>query len=419
MEHSEIAVLVKKAAAGDNDAFAKLYDISFDRFYYAALRTVRSREDAADIVQEAMVDIYKNLGKLKNAQAFVAYANRVVYGKSIDLLRTQNKWILADDLELPEFEETNDDFLPESYVETREKQQLVIDAIDSLSDNLRVIVLMYYYNQLTTPEIAGILELQESAVRTRLSRARALLKKKLENKEREEGLLFMPIFVLGKVLEADAGTLDTLAIKAKVWQSVSEAVGIAAPSAAAASSPAGAGTGAATAAKASLAIKIIAAIAVTAAAVTGLVSLLNNGAPNTPEDITTAPPEISSPVGSETPSPSDDIDNIIVPPVDETPGHRPDTENPAESAAPSGEPSGTAYFIIETAQLTYPLGTVLTDEIILRDTGARAQNTNSVLKVIALEDVDTGTKGEYYIYVRIPDTQISGLRQKVITITIT
>lgn len=428
MDHSEIANLVNRAASGDNDAFAELYDNTFDRFYFSALKTLRSPEDAADIVQEAMVDIYKNLHKLKNAQAFVAYANRVIYGKSIDLLRSRKKWTLIEDITLPEAEETNDDFLPESYVESREKQQQVLDAIDTLSDNLRVIIIMYYYNQMSTPEIADILNIQENAVRTRLSRARAQLKKALEEKEEKGGRMFMPVFALGKILETEAAALDTAAVKSAVWQSVSEAVGITAAggSGAAASSVSSSagnapGSAAAISAKTAVAVKAVVSVAAAAAIITGTVLFVGRVVSGPGGDNVSVPPAISQTLESEAPSVSEPPVTASPDPVESVPvivTESPITESPAPPPVESQAPL-IAYFTVKTSSLTYPVGTELTDGIILNDSGAAAFGSSGALEVIALGEVDTSEPGEYYVYIRIPDSLISGVRQKVITITIT
>ena len=433
MDHIKLAQLAKKAAKGDNAAFAELYEETFDRFYYVALKTVRQPEDAADIVQEAMLDIYKNLKKLNNDRAFVAYANRVVYGKSIDFLRSQNKWTLAGDFELPEQMETNDDFLPESYVATREKRQIVIGAIDSLSNSLRVIILMYYYDQLTTPEIASILNIQENAVRTRLSRARVILKKKLEEDERKEHYLFMPILALTQILEENAAVCVSAEMKAKVWQGVSQSIGFSETA-----DPGKSNSSSSSALKAG-----VLTVVVIAAVVIGLWLFSDMRKPPTDENpVVPTPPDTVSPVPNEneTPHYPDETTN---PPgttdngsglndnnsndfLNNSSGTETESGDNTNENLPPPSPQPTPSQVtqipsiaIESTKLVYPAGMTITAEQILADSGARAKYSDNQLEIIALEEVDSATPGEYYIYIRLLDDEIEGLRQVVVTIVVT
>ena len=439
MDHIKLAQLVKKAATGNNAAFAELYEETFDRFYYVALKTVRQPEDAADIVQEVMLDIYKNLRKLNNERAFVAYANRVVYGKSIDFLRSQNKWTLADDFELPEQMETNDDFLPESYVTTREKRQIVISAIDSLTDTLRIIIIMYYYDQLRTPEIASILDIHENAVRTRLSRARVILKKKLEEDERKERYLFMPILALTQILEENAAACVSACVsaemKARVWQGVSQSIGFIEK---ADSGKSNSSSSSAASESVWSVLKVSLVLVAVIAAVAACILLFSKGrtppdkgsfvptpqgvvppapnevdAVNQPDETTNPPATTDGDSGSgdnssnATGSESEDNTNHTPPP----PIH---TTQPTPSQVPQ-----IPSIEIESTELVYSAGAAVTAEQILADSGARAKYSGQQLEIIALEEVDPATPGEYFVYIRLLDDEIEGLRQIVVTITVT
>lgn len=176
MEHREIANLAQQAAAGDQKSFAALYEALFDSFYYSAYKILKSPEDAADVVQDVMIELYRDLGKLNNYQSFVAYANRKIFGKSVDCLRRQQRWSFVEDLGLAEEQETGDDFIPEAYLASRERRARVLQAVDTLSDHLRVLVMMHYYQQMSIAEIAQTLDMTQGAVKTGLSRARAKLK---------------------------------------------------------------------------------------------------------------------------------------------------------------------------------------------------------------------------------------------------
>ena len=69
---------VIKASKGDKDAFAKLYYCFFKDFYNFALYSLGNPEDAADVVADAFVEIWRNIGKLRNPEAFSTWAFRIL-----------------------------------------------------------------------------------------------------------------------------------------------------------------------------------------------------------------------------------------------------------------------------------------------------------------------------------------------------
>lgn len=452
MEHREIARLVKKASKGDNEAFAALYEELFDGLYYRALKTTKSPDDAADVVQDTMVDIYRNLDKLKNERAFVSYVNRMVYGKSVDVLRAKKRWDTTDELQLLQVEETNDDFIPEEYLETQEKRQIVLEAIDALSDNLRVIVLLYYYEQLTTPEIASSLQLGEAAVRTRLSRARSALKRSLMGYEEKNRKIGIPVFILGRIISADAEASSAPAVKTALWEGICKETGIPVTTNAASSASSSSSAASSSAAGASTVAKIAIGTALVAAVATGAIFIISGGDENSAPISPFEPSAVVSMPIDEHPTTSGDIsnpdDNIIIPlPSDndgtggqKDPTPPPDTSedpnipdaapspssnsdpgnitNPSPNPDVTVEPSGQPSFAISSSTLSYPIGAELTESQILSDAGAIVMNTDLVLEVLALDMVDTQTAGVYYIYITLDTEDVLGAWQRVVTVVI-
>lgn len=444
MDHQKIGRLVRKAAEGDREAFASLYESLFDSFYYSALKILRSPEDAADVVQDVMVELYHHLDKLTNPEAFVAYTNRKIYGKSVDLLRRQQRWSFSEELNLPEEAETSDDFLPESYVFTREQRSQVLAAIDELSDNLRIIVMMYYYQQMTVAEIARVLDLQENAVNTRLSRARGALKRRLMRDRDREKVSTASMLAMTLVFKEEAATLAASGAKGAIWERVCQTVGLPAlPLPSVSASAASAAGGSAIGIKA---IAIAATVAITAGGGFWLVNEIAKPA-SLPMVQTEVPeerlpvdlPVITEPFEQEVNAPAQiypseeeagESGEQIAPPsslpivengAQTTSGEEPMVEIeeiPTAEATPVSPEAPLPSITISATTLSYPLDTVLTAERILADSGATALHTMVSMTVKGLNRVTTYIAGTYYVAITLPPEEAASPNQRVVCLVI-
>jgi RNA polymerase sigma-70 factor, ECF subfamily len=141
------------------------------RVVYALLRNV---QDAEDVVQEAFLKLYRN-GKWKSMRDERAFLARMAWRLAIDRRRTPKEETMGGDA----------DERP-SHLATPEEQALSADSaaaihrlIDALPEELRQPLVLSGIDGMTSREIGGVLGLAEGTVRTRLLRARQLLKQKL------------------------------------------------------------------------------------------------------------------------------------------------------------------------------------------------------------------------------------------------
>ena len=181
MDYDELAGLVERARQGDGEAFAQLYDIFAKPTYYIALRIVKNELDAEDVVQETMMKLHANLESIKDAQAIVSYVNTIATRLCLVVLSRNKPELIERDSEfaLSNLIDENEEIIPEEYAEQKEQRDHIVSLISELSEAQRVVVVLYYYRQLPIKEIADTLEIDETAVKMRLSRARAILKEKL------------------------------------------------------------------------------------------------------------------------------------------------------------------------------------------------------------------------------------------------
>lgn len=179
--------LAQLARSGDRSAFGQLVDLYKDKIFHLAYRMTGSRQEAEDIVQETFMRVYANLDKYDSRWKFSTWIFRIGNNLCIDRLRKRRPtWSL--DAENPDADGVDgyamlptNDASPEDRMVLSEMQKNIRDAIAQLPDKYRSVVVLRYLQDLSLNEIADILELPVSTVKTRLHRGRESLRRKLEH----------------------------------------------------------------------------------------------------------------------------------------------------------------------------------------------------------------------------------------------
>lgn len=185
---TEKELLVK--AQYDDDAFSELYHRYYKLVYYVAYKMCKNDADAQDVTQETFVEVKRSLANLKNPQYFRLWLYRIIDSKCKKLFR-KNKYACTDieqDHILNEFLEQNKQFLPEVQLKYWNDRELMHHFIKELPYDQKYAIILYYMQQLTTLEIAELLEVPEGTIKSRLSVGRAALRKKIEAYERRQGI---------------------------------------------------------------------------------------------------------------------------------------------------------------------------------------------------------------------------------------
>ncbi|NLK86073.1 MAG: sigma-70 family RNA polymerase sigma factor [Clostridiaceae bacterium] len=193
MEHSE-QILLEKAKSGDVAAFEELIDSYQKKVFNLALRIIGNYDDAADLAQETFVRIYKAISNFKEQSSFSTWVYRITTNVCLDeLRRRKNKKVVSLDEDIHmndgdmKRQVMSEDPGPDEAAEREEVRRVVNDAINKLSEDLRVVITLRDLQGMSYEEIAKTLDLPGGTVKSRINRARLALKKVLLS-ERE--LLF-------------------------------------------------------------------------------------------------------------------------------------------------------------------------------------------------------------------------------------
>lgn len=177
--------LIRRAVQGDAVAFDRLVELYSPRVYALAYRLVDNPDDAQDIAQEAFLRVYHALPRYKAESAFSTWLYRIVTNACYDELKRRRRrpqpfteTETADDARadaLPGGEN------PEDATLRHERQRAVQQAIAALPEHFRVVLVLYDLQGFSYQEIADILRQHVGTVKSRLNRARNLLREKMRD----------------------------------------------------------------------------------------------------------------------------------------------------------------------------------------------------------------------------------------------
>ena len=180
--------LVRRAQQGDLVAFEELFNLLYKRVYNIALRILQNESDAADATQEVFVRVHKSINKLVSSEAFVTWLKTMTINICRDIFRKRGNHKL-ESLDAPvhcedgsyttrEIADSSND--PGESAVAGNLKESVRKAIGSLRPDYREVVTLFYIDGSDVADIARITGSPSGTVKSRLSRARSELKRKLE-----------------------------------------------------------------------------------------------------------------------------------------------------------------------------------------------------------------------------------------------
>lgn len=191
-ELSGDALLVDRAKNGDSDAFGMLVEKYSSFVYRTIFYDIKNHEDAEDIAQDVFIKAYGALNGFRYDSEFTTWLYRICKNAVYDYARksSRSKTVSISDMTYDENEEKeaeipdrSGNFEPEKQVMSKETVSIVRKAISELSEEHRSVIVLRDIEGYSYAEIAEMLSLEEGTVKSRLSRARIALKKKLEGQD--------------------------------------------------------------------------------------------------------------------------------------------------------------------------------------------------------------------------------------------
>jgi len=172
---------LKALKSGDRAEFAKLVDAYSGQIYRLAMKMLQNPQDAEDILQETFIKAHRALPNFEGRSSLSTWLYRIASNEALMFLRRQRPDQIS--IEQPADEEDQKPLqiidwccLPEGELMSTEARANLERSVEQLPQALRVVFLLRDIEGLSTRETANVLDITESAVKTRLSRARLRLR---------------------------------------------------------------------------------------------------------------------------------------------------------------------------------------------------------------------------------------------------
>jgi RNA polymerase sigma-70 factor, ECF subfamily len=193
LSHHSEAALLKRARRRDVEAFKELVGRTESKLYRLAMRYVRNESDAQEVLQNAYLCAWQGLPIFQGRSQFGCWMHRITVNTSLMLLRTRNRHpqICIHDVEPKELnvaigratqkERSRDDWShrPDEEFQSAELRHRIEIAVNALPGHLKSIFLLREVCEMSTKDTAGELGVSIPTAKTRLHRARKVLRESL------------------------------------------------------------------------------------------------------------------------------------------------------------------------------------------------------------------------------------------------
>ena len=186
--------LVQRAAEGDKEAFTHLYTLTYSEVYHIVKVFIHNEDTAQDIVQETYYKSLRKIKQLKEPEKFPVWIKKIAVNTAKAHLRKVD-WVLFSEADgeggksIAELQDERLEHLPEIVVDQAETKELIDRILGELDEKQRMVVGMFYYEQMSVNEIAEALNCSVNTVKSRLNYARKKIGKEIAELEKKGVIL--------------------------------------------------------------------------------------------------------------------------------------------------------------------------------------------------------------------------------------
>lgn len=170
--------IIGRVLAGDRHAFGALVDRHRGKAMTLALRMLRNPQDAEEALMDAFIRAYKALGRFERKSSFSTWFYRILFNVCHSILRRRNPDELRVEMEIPETSSPERD-RPDHRYTAAELERIVAEEIDAMPVVYGGVFTLFLVQEMSYEEIAEVTGLPINTVKTRLFRARAMLRERV------------------------------------------------------------------------------------------------------------------------------------------------------------------------------------------------------------------------------------------------
>jgi RNA polymerase sigma-70 factor, ECF subfamily len=182
-------ISLKALQAGDRSEFARFVDAFSPRVYRLVLKMLGNQQDAEDALQNTFIKAFQHVANFESRSSLSTWLYRIAVNEALMMIRKRRPETILSDL--AQEEEDGNDYTPENLTDwcclpedefvSSEARSHLDQAIRSLPETLKVVFLLRDIEGLSIEDTSQVLNLSETAVKTRLLRARLRLRENLSS----------------------------------------------------------------------------------------------------------------------------------------------------------------------------------------------------------------------------------------------
>ena len=186
MDYKGDIYYIEQVLAGKNNAFGYIVDQHKNNAFNLAFRICGNHEEAEELAQDSFLKAYRALNSFKMKSSFATWFYRIVYNTTISHVRLKKKGVLS----LEDFPADATDFIGtntnEEEAEKEYRNSLVNFALQKITEEERGLISLYYYEDMSTDEIADVTGISKSNIKVKLFRARQKMQEIIEKTEKKK-----------------------------------------------------------------------------------------------------------------------------------------------------------------------------------------------------------------------------------------
>jgi RNA polymerase sigma factor (sigma-70 family) len=166
---------IKKTLEGDSNSFSVLVERYQNMVFALALKMLKHREESEEVSQDTFIKVYRSLSKFNGESKFSTWIYRIAYNSCLDRIKKNSKYnnnVEINEITSNEISHTESIF---DSLENKERSIIVKQCMDKLPEDERIIIHLFYFEELSLKEIVGIVSMTEGNVKVKLFRARKKL----------------------------------------------------------------------------------------------------------------------------------------------------------------------------------------------------------------------------------------------------
>jgi len=166
---------IEQTLKGNVNAYAFLVERYKHMVYTLTIRIVKNREEAEEVAQDTFVKAYKNLEKFKGDSKFSTWLYKIAYYASLDVIKRNKRFVNSENID--DFNEANIGDVQGAleYLHEKERKKVINEALLKLNEDERIILTLYYFEELPVKEISKVVNLSVDNIKIKLFRSRKKL----------------------------------------------------------------------------------------------------------------------------------------------------------------------------------------------------------------------------------------------------